>query len=233
MLARGLFLLHTRGGRRPFEELLAPAEQAARFGVEVSAAFANDLAAVSGPLFADPWAQASFAGPNGRPPAVGERLVQADLGTTLSVLRTAGVGDLHQGGLARRLEETSATAGGGLTVPELRAAVPQVAPVVQSRIGNDVVSFLPAQADQGATPAAFGSGASSVSGPLPASAGLLVVDREGMAVACSFTMNNLFGTGRVAPGTGVLLAAAPGIGRVTPPLLAAGIAHSPNLRAFR
>jgi len=234
MLARGLFLLHTRGGRRPFEELLAPAEQAARFGIEVSSALANDLAAVSGPLFADPWAQASFAGPGGRAPGVGDRLVQADLGTTLSVLRTAGVGDLHQGGLARRLEETSTTAGGGLTVPELRTAVPQVAAAVQSRVGNDIVSFLPATADGGATPAAFGSGAApSVGGPLPASAGLLVLDREGMAVACAFTMNNLFGTGRVAPGTGVLLAAAPGIGRVAPPLLAAGVAHSPSLRAFR
>jgi gamma-glutamyltranspeptidase/glutathione hydrolase len=37
----------------------------------------------------------------------------------------------------------------------------------------------------------------------------------------------------VAPGTGVLLAAAPGLGAVQPPLYAAGIAHNPSIRAFR
>ena len=42
-------------------------------------------------------------------------------------------------------------------------------------------------------------------GPLPASTSLLTLDRNGNAVACAFTMNNLFGTGRVAPGTGIVL----------------------------
>ena len=37
----------------------------------------------------------------------------------------------------------------------------------------------------------------------------VVVDRGGSAVACAFTMNNNFGTGRMARGTGVILAAAP------------------------
>lgn len=270
MMARGLFALHSRGGRRPFEELLSPAEQAARLGTEVSRALATDLAAVAGPLFSDPWSAAVFAGPGGQPLAVGERLVQADLGATLSILRTAGVGDLHQGGLARRIEETSAPAGGGLTVAELRAAVPQVGAPLQTRVGSDIASFLPPPADGGlaaaASLAAIGAGAPpeaaaargvavarawrerggdpaqliSAQVPadqpwpmLPASAGLVVYDREGMAVSCAFTMNNLFGTGRVAPGTGMVLAAAPGIGQVTPPLLSAAIVHNANLRGFR
>ena len=41
------------------------------------------------------------------------------------------------------------------------------------------------------------------------SATFAVIDREGSAVACGVTMNNLFGTGKVAPGLGLLLAAAP------------------------
>jgi gamma-glutamyltranspeptidase/glutathione hydrolase len=270
MMARGLFALHARGGRRPFEELVAPAEQAARLGTEVSRALATDLAAVAGPLLADPGAAAVFAGPGGRPLATGERLVQPDLGATLGTLRTAGVGDLYQGGLARRMEEASAPAGGGLTVAELRAGLPRVVQPLQSRAGADLVSFLPPPADgglaaaaafgalqAGAAPAAAGARGLAVArawrerggdpaplvnaslpteGPppvLPASAGLVVLDRDGMAVACSFTMNNLFGTGRVAPGTGVLLAAAPGIGQVQPPLLSAAIAHNANIRAFR
>ena len=36
-----------------------------------------------------------------------------------------------------------------------------------------------------------------------------VVDGEGNAVTCAFTLNGLFGVGRIAPGTGIVLAAAP------------------------
>jgi gamma-glutamyltranspeptidase/glutathione hydrolase len=194
---------------------------------------------VSGPLFADPWAAAAFS-TDGRPPAIGDRLVQADLGATLGIPRTAGVGDLHQGALARRLEAASAPAGGGLSAAELRASVPRVVQPTQLRSGNDTVSLLPAELPGGqATAAAFqalaagGAAPAAEAGLLPASTALVVVDREGMAVSCVFTMNNLFGTGRVAPGTGMLLAAAPGLGQVQPPLYAAGIVHNRNLRAFR
>jgi gamma-glutamyltranspeptidase/glutathione hydrolase len=65
----------------------------------------------------------------------------------------------------------------------------------------------------------------------------MVFDRTGAAVTCAFTLNNLFGTGRLAPGMGFLLGAAPGVGprgnELQPPLLAAAIAYNPNLRAFR
>jgi gamma-glutamyltranspeptidase/glutathione hydrolase len=43
----------------------------------------------------------------------------------------------------------------------------------------------------------------------PNSAGLVAVDRLGMAVACSFSMNQLMGTAQIAPGTGITLAAPP------------------------
>lgn len=39
--------------------------------------------------------------------------------------------------------------------------------------------------------------------------GFVAVDRRGRAVACNVTMNDLFGAGRVAPGTGIILAPAP------------------------
>ncbi len=46
----------------------------------------------------------------------------------------------------------------------------------------------------------------------PAAASVIAVDVTGLAVACQVTPNNLFGTGRVAPGTGIVLAATPGPG---------------------
>ena len=273
LLARGLFALHTRKPGRPFEELVAPAEQLARFGTEVGRGLAADLAAVSGPLLADPGARSVFAGPDGAPLAAGQRMTQPELAGTLGQIRTAGVGDLHQGALARRLAEVSAAAGGNLTFEELRAGLPRLAaPILLPSRGGDQVAFLPPPADGGLAAAASfagvqagqsipeaaarglaaaagwrrtggdpqvhlaaapSGGAAAFGGALPASAGLAVFDRTGTAVGCAFTLNNLFGTGRMAPGMGFLLAAAPGIGAVQPPLLAAGIAFNRNLRAFR
>lgn len=46
----------------------------------------------------------------------------------------------------------------------------------------------------------------------PFTAGFVVADRWSSAVACSFTMNGLFGDGRVVPGTGVLLPKAAQLG---------------------
>jgi gamma-glutamyltranspeptidase/glutathione hydrolase len=40
-------------------------------------------------------------------------------------------------------------------------------------------------------------------------ASIVAVDKEGLGVACNFTMNALFGAGRIAQGTGVILAPAP------------------------
>ncbi|MFT9016326.1 MAG: gamma-glutamyltransferase [Acetobacter sp.] len=59
--------------------------------------------------------------------------------------------------------------------------------------------------------------------PLPASTSFVVTDRLGGTVSCALSMNNLFGTGRIAGSTGIVLAASPT--RLPQPLLAAGIAH--------
>ncbi|HEY8611987.1 MAG TPA: gamma-glutamyltransferase [Roseomonas sp.] len=237
MMARGLFALHARQGRLPFERAMAPAEQLARFGTPVSRALAADLAAVSGPLLADPVTSAVFA-PGGTPVSEGGSLTQQDLATTLGSIRTAGVGDFHQGGLARRVEEGSAAAGGFLTVAEMRAAVPQAVPPVQERLGSDILSVLPASADGGATLAAFraagaGQAAPVVGGGFGATTSIVVQDRDGGAVACAFTMNNLFGTGRTVPGMGFLLAAAPGLGSVQAPPLGAILLSNTSVQTMR
>jgi gamma-glutamyltranspeptidase/glutathione hydrolase len=65
----------------------------------------------------------------------------------------------------------------------------------------------------------------------PASTSFVTLDRFGDAVACSLTMNNLFGTGRILPSLGFVAAASPAA--VTPPLLSAGLVWNNNINAFR
>jgi gamma-glutamyltranspeptidase/glutathione hydrolase len=67
--------------------------------------------------------------------------------------------------------------------------------------------------------------------PLAAATSFVTLDGTGAAVACTLTMNNLFGTGRIAPGTGILLAAAPTLGQA--PLLSAGLIWNKPTNSFR
>jgi gamma-glutamyltranspeptidase/glutathione hydrolase len=268
MLARGMYALHARYGSRPFETLVVPAEQMARFGVPASRAFVRDIAVVAGPLSEDAGAGAVFTR-NGQPLAEGALLQQPDLSTTLAQIRIAGVGDLYQGALGRRLTDAAAQVHGTFTLADLRAAIPKVLPALTVPAGGgDMAAFLPPPTDGGLAAAASfqallghptaldaararGLGAATrwrqggadakaiLAGsvpapdlpPLPASTSFATLDRNGNAVVCSLTMGNLFGTGRMAPGTGVLLAASPGA--IPPPLLSSALLYNPNLQSIR
>jgi gamma-glutamyltranspeptidase/glutathione hydrolase len=155
MMARGLFLLHARYGNRPFETLVQSAEQLARTGVPVSRALVKDLALVSGPLLADPGARSVFT-QNGAPLIEGQILRQPDLAGTLAQIRTAGVGDMYQGGLARRIVAASSQIGGPIQFEDLRASLPNLAAPLIRDFQKDKVAFLPPPADGGlAAEAAF------------------------------------------------------------------------------
>ena len=67
--------------------------------------------------------------------------------------------------------------------------------------------------------------------PLPASTSFVAMDREGNAVACALSMNNLFGVGRMLPGLGFIPAASTAV--VPAPLLAAGLVWNEGKQAFR
>jgi gamma-glutamyltranspeptidase/glutathione hydrolase len=266
---RGLFALHARLGRFPFARVIAPAEQAARFGTPVSRALAADLAAVWAPLSADPQIRAVFGGPGGSAPlGEGDQLVQLELANLIGLIRSQGVGEFYQGALARRFVDATAAAGGAITLDALRGTLPRAAEAAQLPLGSDQVQVSAvggsvggavmlrdliarrpqAEAEQaalaaaaavraGTPPEALLSGAAPAGGALPpvlgATTGFAVLDRDGQAVACAMTMNNLFGTGRMAPTFGVILAAAPGIGAVPPALPSLLMVTNANLRAFR
>ena len=232
MMPRGLFLLNARYGKARFESIMGGVEQMARDGVPASRALVRDLAVVAGPLAGDPGARAVFF-PGGKMIGEGETLAQPELAALLGQMRRAGVGDLYSGAMAQKFIDAAGQAGGGITAADLRAAMPRQAPALSIEGPDEAtVSFLPAPADGGVAAAAayrvLASDASALRvakeralaaaaesrgtgalGALSASTSFAVIDSEGNAVACALTMGNLFGTGRMAQGTGVLLAAAP------------------------
>jgi gamma-glutamyltranspeptidase/glutathione hydrolase len=206
-LARGLLALQARYGVLPAGDVITPAERLAA-GAPVSAALASDLQIVGDALLADPGAAAIFGAPGGGVLPAGATLAQLDLVATLEQLRINGVQGFYAGNFAETFIQASDKAGGGLSQADFRAAAPQFGLPESFASGKASVAMLPLPA--------------STRKALPASAGFLALDHNGGAVACAVTMNNLFGTGRVASGTGVLLAAAPRVG--SGPVLAAAIA---------
>lgn len=69
-------------------------------------------------------------------------------------------------------------------------------------------------------------------GGAPASTGFVAADVLGGVVACNFTAYEPFGTGVIAPGTGVLIAPAPGPDQRNPLSLGAVIVANPFVRNF-
>jgi gamma-glutamyltranspeptidase/glutathione hydrolase len=267
MMARGLLALQARYGVLSPAAALAPAEQLARFGVSVSRALRTDLAVVAGPLAGDPGARAVFYA-NGQPLAEGALLQQPELGATLSQIRISGVGDLYQGRGAHTLADAMPSAGGGLSLADLRAAVPRFSPAfIAQSPGEDQLALLPIT-ERGSAPTAaallalydapndvagaqrralsVGAAArqgnsgneqlitanlpAATPGVLPASTIFAAVDRNGGAAICGVSLGNLFGTGRVAQGTGILLGAS--AARAPAPLLSLTMLINRRKHAF-
>ena len=283
---RGFSALHSKYGRLRWAQVVAPAATMARFGVQVSRAFARDLAKVEKALLMEPGTRRVFGRKDGRGlVGEGDILVQGDLAATLSLVSSQGPGSLYQGQMARRLVAAVERAGGSLGLEDLRAFAPVWRDTIKITFGDGTMHLAPPPAAAGAVAAemwamlvqdgrykdaadgerphlvvetamrAFadrarwlrGDGTSTVApeklvsearitslmasyrrdrhvpaaeldpAPVarpenPAATSFVVVDGDGSAVACALTMNNLFGTGRVAKGTGILIAALPGQG---------------------
>ena len=208
-LARGLLALQARYGILPAASVIVPAERLAG-GAPVSPALESDLQVVGNALAADPAAAAVFA-PGGVTLPEGATLVQPDLAATLESLRVLGVQGLYAGSYAQKFTAAANQAGAGLLASDLVNSAPQFAAPVLSANGSLTTAALPNPAP----------------GSLqPATASFSALDKNGGVVSCAVTMNNLFGTGRIAPGTGILLAAAPRPSQ--PAILAASVTYTAN-----
>jgi len=212
LMARGLLALQAGYGTLSASADITPAERLA-VSAQLSPALESDLQVVGPALLADPVAASLFA-PNGALLPADASISQPDLAGTLATLSTNGSAALYTGSAAQNFATAVREAGGQVSAADLGAASVHVVPVATSTAGTITIAALPTAA---------------TTGPLPASAAFMALDKNGGVVACAVSTNNLFGTGRFAPGTGVLLAAA----HAPAPLLAAEIAYNTATGAFR
>ena len=115
----GMWEAHQRFGSLPWSSLLEPAIALAD-GLVMHERLAESLADYAGRLTTYPATAAIFL-PGGRPPAVGERFVQADLATTLRRIAAEGKDGFYRGATARLVEEEMQRGGGLMTAADLAA----------------------------------------------------------------------------------------------------------------
>ena len=139
----GLEAARARYGTMPRAELIAPAIRLAEQGFVLEQGDADMFAAAARELRVDPPSAAIFLH-QGRPWAVGERLVQRDLAATLRQIAEAGAPGFYQGPVAQAIVAASRAGKGLITQADLdRYAVRELAPVECDYRGYRIVSAPP------------------------------------------------------------------------------------------
>lgn len=148
MNARGFFVLQGRYGRLRWEQVVAPAEAMARFGVPVSRALARELDDNAARIAASPDLSRLFR-PSGVMLREGDRLSHVQLADTLAILRKRGANEFHAGATGAGFAAAAREAGAGFTAAEFAAAAPQFRAPVSVTVQDTRVSFLPPPAETG------------------------------------------------------------------------------------
>ncbi len=178
-LPRALYKLYAQKGTKKFPEIIAPAENMANFGFNISKELYLDISRsskdISKLLVSDEY-------------NIGAMAKSPDLGKLLSAFRSSGVGVLYNGALLNNYVNEA----GALSMEKktISSYIPQVTEVsITHEIGNDV-TYL-----------------SSIKGRLNGKdASLMVADKDGNAVACQFSNGELFGDGKYLSSIGSFIA---------------------------
>lgn len=217
---RGLYALSARYGRLPWSQVIAAAEQDARFGAPLSRSLEMDLKAAESKVANTPMLSSVYMD-NGKIKNVGDKIQNVKLSALLSALRIKGPGDFYTGKLAREIVQSVQAAGGTLTLDDMRNYKPVWHAPTKVKLGNEDVYFSHAPKSAAGTGAIADDSAlagllnryladigAEESGGMQENgrSGFVVVDKEANAVACETTMNTLFGSGIGAPSYGLVLA---------------------------
>ncbi|RWP62356.1 gamma-glutamyltransferase [Mesorhizobium sp.] len=126
------------------ENLMAPAIRYARDGFVLEQGDVASLEGGAARLAKDPAAAAIFLKPDGKPYAVGERLVQADLAASLSAVSERGRDAFYKGPIADGIVKASAEKGGILAKADFETyAVRELEPVTCNYRGYQITSSPP------------------------------------------------------------------------------------------
>jgi gamma-glutamyltranspeptidase/glutathione hydrolase len=117
----GLEAAHRAYGRLPWRELLRPAIEYARAGVELTRPQAHMHAILDPILRAEAEGRTIYSSPNGSRLVAGEILRLPDLADTLEAIGRRGGAALTRGGRARAMVATVRSGGGDLTLADLAA----------------------------------------------------------------------------------------------------------------
>ena len=168
--------------RLPYASVIVPAERLAG-GAPISPALEADLKVVGNALLSDPAAAAVFA-PSGTLLPAGANLVQPDLAATFEILRTQGVQGFYAGTFAQQLANSRRRSRRRPDGQRPQRSHPAFTTPDISTSDNLSTASLPITTQPGQGQ--------------PATASFMALDKNGGIVACAVSLNNLFGTGRIA-----------------------------------
>ena len=145
----GMWEAHRRFGSLPWATLLEPSIALAD-GLVMHERLAESLAEYAGRLRRYPATAAVFL-PGGRPPALGERFVQADLAATLRRIASEGGDGFYRGTTARLVEEEMRRGGGIMTAADLAAYEAKWRDPLSFQYRGHTIVSMPPSSSGGAT----------------------------------------------------------------------------------
>lgn len=116
----GIFHVHKKLGRLPFEVVAEPAIHYAKTGVKLEE-FQHYSASILEPIISASLEMKNVYAPNGQSLKTGETFFMKDFGNTLAYLVEAGVQEFYQGEIAHQLVKDCQEKGGYLTLEDLKS----------------------------------------------------------------------------------------------------------------
>ncbi|MER8700053.1 gamma-glutamyltransferase [Mesorhizobium sp. M0207] len=140
----GFEMAREKYGTLSRQDLLAPAIRFAKEGFVLEQGDAASLQGGAERLARDPAAAAIFLKPDGKPYAVGERLVQPDLAASLAAISERGADAFYKGATADAIVRASGEKGGILARVDFESyAVRELKPVTCNYRGYEIISSPP------------------------------------------------------------------------------------------
>jgi gamma-glutamyltranspeptidase/glutathione hydrolase len=150
----GFHALHSRYGRLPWAQLVAPAEGLALFGFKVSRAFSYDLKKISDAQVLEPAAKNIFSHPvTGRVLNEGDKWLQPLLAQVIGTIRKKGSAALHKEPGADQFVAAVVAGGGYLSASDMTGYKPVWRNSIEVPLGYITAHFAPPPAAAGAVAA--------------------------------------------------------------------------------